>query len=170
MGLSKWKFIVLCILNRLKNDFECIVATQDVIDKVLLNSTNLINWYSDNQMEANPSEFQVLLSNEAEPTNIIINDIPIQSEPNVKLLGVQIDNRLNFSKHISIIINRASRQVICLKRLACSLDTKSKLLLYKAFVLSNFNYCPAVWHMCSSVNSNKLEKVQYRALKFVFNN
>ena len=35
--------------------------------------------------------------------------------------------------------------------------------------MSNFNYCPIVWHFCSKSSSDKLEKLHYRALKFVYN-
>ena len=34
--------------------------------------------------------------------------------------------------------------------------------------MSNFNFCPLIWHFCSKTNSDKLEKVHFRALKFIF--
>ena len=37
------------------------------------------------------------------------------------------------------------------------------------FISSNFNYCPLIWHFCSQCNTNKLEKVQERVLRFVYN-
>ena len=46
---------------------------------------------------------------------------------------------------------------------------KQDLLIFKSFIQSNFNYCPLVWHFCSKANTEKLEKLQYRALKIVFN-
>jgi hypothetical protein len=36
--------------------------------------------------------------------------------------------------------------------------------------LSNFNYCPLVWHFCGESNTKKLEKIQERALRFIYNN
>jgi len=64
---------------------------------------------------------------------------------------------------------KASRQLNCLIRLSRTLSPDVKLLLYKSFILSNFNYCPAVWHHCGSTNTRNLERLQYRALKYVFN-
>ena len=51
---------------------------------------NIIKWCSDNQMEANPSKFQVLIANEKpeKPFSISINGSQIYGEPFVKLLGV----------------------------------------------------------------------------------
>ena len=35
-------------------------------------------------------------------------------------------------------------------------------------MLSNFNFCPLSWHFCSEGNTKKIEKVQERALRFVY--
>ena len=34
--------------------------------------------------------------------------------------------------------------------------------------MSNFNFCPLICHICSKTKFDKLEKVQFRALKFIF--
>ena len=34
--------------------------------------------------------------------------------------------------------------------------------------MSNFNYCSLVWHACGVKNTRKLEKLQERALRFVY--
>ena len=34
--------------------------------------------------------------------------------------------------------------------------------------MSIFNFCPLIWHFCSKSNTEKLEKINFRALKFVF--
>ena len=40
--------------------------------------------------------------------------------------------------------------------------------MYKSFMSSNFSYCPVSWIFCGKPNSDKLEKLQERALLFVF--
>ena len=42
-----------------------------------------------------------------------------------------------------------------------------KTILMKSFILSNFNYCPLVWHFCSKRDTDKMEKIQKRALRMV---
>lgn len=44
-----------------------------------------------------------------------------------------------------------------------------KPLVYKSFIRSNFSFCPIIWHFCSKQNTEKLEKLQHRALRIVFN-
>ena len=40
--------------------------------------------------------------------------------------------------------------------------------MYKSFISSNFSYCPVSWIFCGKQNSDKLEKLQERALRFIF--
>ena len=35
--------------------------------------------------------------------------------------------------------------------------------------MSNFNFCPLSWHFRSEANTNKIEKNQERALRFIYN-
>ena len=37
------------------------------------------------------------------------------------------------------------------------------------FVFLNFNYCPLVWHFTSMTSTNKIESIQKRALRLLFN-
>ena len=75
---------------------------------------------------------------------------------------------LNFETHIANIGKKAARQINVLFRLTV-LNLETKLLIYKSFINSNFNYCPLVWHFCSKTSSDKLERIQYKALRLVFN-
>ena len=34
--------------------------------------------------------------------------------------------------------------------------------------MSNFSYCPLTWHFCSEANTAKIEKLQERALRFIY--
>ena len=86
----------------------------------------------------------------------------------LKLLGIHLDCEFKFDEHVSHIARKATRQLNCLKRVAFALPISVKLLLYKSFVLSNFSYCPAVWHHCGKKNVDMLERIQFRALKFIY--
>jgi len=49
------------------------------------------------------------------------------------------------------------------------LPFETRKSIYFAFILPHFNYCSETWHFCSKSASAKLEKVNERALLFVFN-
>ena len=50
-----------------------------------------------------------------------------------------------------------------------NITKKGKLVIYNSFIASNFSYCPLAWHFCSASSTNKLEKLQERALRFINN-
>ena len=55
-----------------------------------------------------------------------------------------------------------------MKRIGKYLNRLGRLTAYYSFILSNFNYCPVTWHYCSGNNSLKMEKIQERALRFIY--
>ena len=93
----------------------------------------------------------------------------IKSEETVKLLGVTLDYRLDFDPHISILCKKAATQLNVLKRLKNFIGFKEKKILVQSFVYSNFNYCPLVWYFSSAKSLQKIEQLQERALRFLYN-
>ena len=85
------------------------------------------------------------------------------------LLGMTIDNQLNFDKQVSLICKKVDNQLNAMIRFRKLVSTSAMLKLYKAFVMPHFLYFSAVWHFCSSRNSDKLESLNKRALRVVFN-
>ena len=122
-------------------------------------------------MQANPDKFPVLAvgkkTYEKRPT-INIQNFELTCEDSVKLLGIEIDYQLNFDTHISTICRKASQQLNIIKRLGPYLNRLNKLTIFHTFILSNFNFCPLAWHFCTEKKSKKIEKVQERALRFVY--
>ena len=145
----------------------------DTTKEVLVEESIIcIDWFKDNKMQANPDKFQAImlgLQGFLKCKSLNLNGIEIKCEDSVNLLGVTFDYMLNFDLHISKICKKAAKQINVLLRLSKFLSTETKVLIYKSFIRSNFNYCPLVWHFCSKTSSKKMEKLQYRALRLVFN-
>ena len=56
----------------------------------------------------------------------------------------------------------------CLEEAQSFLTNLNRLSIFYTFILSNFIYCPLAWHFCTEKNLRKLEKIQERALRFVY--
>ena len=87
----------------------------------------------------------------------------------VELLGIQIDDKLEFNLHISNICRSAANQLNALFRLKRFLGYKEKMILINSYFMANFNYCPLVWMFSSASSLKKIEKLQKRALRFLYN-
>ena len=83
-------------------------------------------------------------------------------------LSISIDSRPIFTDHISSCCAKAARQVNALSRISENFDLKCRKLIFQSFVLSNFTYCPIVWHFCGKQNNGEIEKVQERALRILY--
>ena len=130
----------------------------------------MLKWFKENYLQANPSKFQFIVFDKQNISHSLkINDHDIVSTGCVKLLGVSIDNQLNFKQHISIMCRKAGKQLNVLSRLSRCMSLESKMLLYQTFILSHFNYCPLVWHFCTLEDTKKIGKIQERALRYVYN-
>ena len=150
--------------------------TADDISSVMANlqydAMIYIRWFKNNGMDVNPVKFQFMIgSNQAlEQQKLRIDEnTEILSENHVKHLGVTIDNKLNFSQHVSICCSKAARQLNALGRISKQLDQETRKVIFQSFVYSNLNYCPLVWHFCGKTNYNKIKKIHERALKIVYN-
>lgn len=131
----------------------------------------MLSWFSNNFLQANPNKFQLITFskcyNNSNQMNVKVGNAMITAEPIVKLLGVHIDNTLNFNFHVSQLCKKAGFKLNALARLSNCLDFKGKMMLFNAFILSHFMYSPVVWHFCSIKDMKRIEKVQKRALRYV---
>ena len=122
-------------------------------------------------MMVNPSKFQAIIIEKKKKchTNetLKIGDKIIKASSSVKLLGVQIDDQLNFNLHISNICRSAANQLNALIRLKRFLAFEEKKTLMNSYFCSNFNYCPLVRMFSSTKSLNKIESLQKRALRFL---
>ena len=153
--------------NHLYYENQC----QNTLKYVLENDVNsATTWFENNYMCANPDKFQSIILNRdgMQSLAISVQDYTIVSNSSIKVLGVTLDNKLKFDKHISEMCTKASRQINALKRVSKYLDENCRIMIYKTFMSSTFNYCPVSWMFCGKTNLNKLEKLQEKALRFVF--
>ncbi len=91
----------------------------------------------------------MFISNDSNNTiNVNIDNTVLSPSSNIKILEVTIDERLTFNEHINIICSNAARQLNAITHLQCNLDKESRLVIYRSYIHSNFNYCPLVWHFC----------------------
>ena len=91
----------------------------------------------------------------------------IKTSSSVELLGVHIDDKLNFNLHISKISRSAANQLHALIRLQMFLNSEEKKTLINSYFYSSFNYCPLAQMFSSAKSLNKVDSWQKRALRFL---
>ena len=95
-------------------------------------------------MKANADKCHLLVTGNYK-VSANINEFEIESSDKEKLLGMSIDTRLSFGHHITFLCKKASQKLHALARIAHYMEFEKRRSLMKAFVISQFNYCPLIW-------------------------
>ena len=69
---------------------------------------NMLDWFSDNILKSNVDKCHLIASSKVQ-VDIQISDTKVTGESRVKLLGIHIDNRLNFDYDVSQLCKKASK-------------------------------------------------------------
>jgi len=142
-----------------------------LIKKLEDESNNAIEWFQNNLMIVNPDKFQAIIfnknSNNMDPHTLKFGNHVIQTSPEVSLLGIEIDSKLNFKKHIKHLVKNAGGQLNFLIRNRKFLNYDGKKVVIESFIFANFNYCPLVWHFCPPEAIKQMERIQERAFRFL---
>ena len=114
-------------------------------------------------MIVNSDKFQVVLLDKRRSDNtnieVEIGNEKISSTSSVKLLGIHLDDKLNFNEHINKICKSAGNQLNVLIQLKSFLDLKGKEVLVNGFIYSTFNYSPLVWMLPHKKSLDKIESL-----------
>ena len=124
-------------------------------------------------MSVNPDKFHGFVINRCGRYNGVFemnfSGFKITTEKIVNLLGIDIDNKLNFNNHIGTLCKKAAGQLNAICRMGNHVGRNEKSVLIQSFVQANFNYCPLVWFFTSPISLRKIERIQVRSLRILHN-
>lgn len=118
--------------------------------------------------------FTVFTSRRSIPDTLSLSygGIDISQSRVVKLLGIHLDGRLRFKRHVDEVMKKSRDAFAALRPLLkarSGLSTLNKLALYRIFVRSTLTYGIVVWNSISSTNMNRVQVVQNKALRHILN-
>ena len=140
-----------------------------VISNLEKSNNSLLNWFRENHMKANADKCNLLVSSN-ESCTAKIEDFSIKNSTEEKLLGVKFDSNLSFENHVTSLCKKASQKLHALTRISHYMDLNKRRNLMKAFITSQFSYCPLIWMSHSRSLNNKINRIHERALRLVYQN
>lgn len=100
---------------------------------------------------------------------IELNDESIPLSDSVKNLGLIIDHRFRYKKHVSNCIRSAFAKLKIIFHNRQMLNRKTKTLLCNSLVLSKLNYCDTVYGPClDSIDTNRIQCLQNACMRLIF--
>ena len=125
---------------------------------------NLFKLFLEKQRKANSDKCHLTTSKQScmnlKTVNINTGNITCE-----KLVGVEVDNKLNLDG----IIKNVSRKVSTLSRIFIFMALTKRRFLMNSFFTSQFSYCPLIWMCHSRTVNSKINKTHERCLRIVYN-
>ena len=88
-------------------------------------------------------------------------------EMELSILGVAVDIKLLWSRHISNISKNAGQRLGALRKIANKLDTAGRATVYKAQIRSIMEHACLSWMSASPTVLNQLDSIQLKALRII---
>ena len=98
---------------------------------------------------------------------IHVDDICIENVSKQKLLGVYIDENLNWSAHIDYLCSNISSKITLLRQLSQYVPQNVQKLFYQSYIIPLIDYGSVIWGSTSSSNLDWLLKLQKRAARII---
>jgi hypothetical protein len=134
---------------------------------------SLARWETRWMMQFNASKCQLLrITKNRKPiqASYSIHNHELELVDSAKYLGVHIDSKLNFNKHVDTIVKKANSTRAFLSRNISHCGRKIKSTSYKTFVRPIVEFASSSWDPHTQRNTKKIEQVQRSCARFVTGN
>ena len=101
------------------------------------------------------------------PDGFVIANTPIIRKSDARFLGVIIDEKLNWTKHVSTLKSKMARYVGIMYKIKSSLPISARLQIFHSFVQSHLNYCSLIWGFSAKSNIDSLFTKQKKGIRAV---
>jgi hypothetical protein len=95
------------------------------------------------------------------------HNLKVKMVPSLKLLGVYLNNKLNWDTHVEFLRVTCSRRLHILRRLRGLIPRSQLNLVYESIVRSLLDYACPVFTKLNKKNSKTLQNVENRAHKII---
>ena len=146
--------------------------TFDEVTRKLQNDFLILDeWFFNNFLVLNSDKchFMALGTPNTLP-NFKCKNITIKNSASEKLLGVIIDNKLDFTERLNRVRKEANLKLHALNGISRFLSPEQHVLIINASMKSIFNYCPLVWMFCYRRIIHKMNKIPERSLLSLLKN
>ena len=129
-------------------------------------------WIRANKLSLNLQKTKYMIfSNTIEtlPTDIVLDEIPLENVSHIKFLGITVDNKLSWKTHIENTIRTISRNTGVINRLKTHIPPSSLFTLYSSLILPYIHYGILAWGNTHRTLLEKLLTQQKKVLRIICN-
>jgi len=131
-------------------------------------------WFMQNGLQLNPDKSEALIMGTANQlraasslSSVKVAGVDLPVAEDVRVLGVVLDRRLTFDKHVSAVARSCKYHAQAIRHIRHLLTTDLAQTLACSLILSRIDYCNAVLYGAPSGTIHKLQRVQNNAARIV---
>ena len=135
---------------------------------------NVKTWLDANKLTLNEEKTEYMLIGSGKRLKQIRNDPIIKIRDHIikrvykkKVLGLEIDDKLQWTKHVEKQTKKISCSMAMLRKVKPYVPQATLQMIYKSFVLPYFNYCSTIWYDGNKMHAEKMLKLQKRAARVI---
>ena len=167
---QRWKYVddttLATSLNNTNPDYS---TTQSSLD-------SLSTWAEQNHVTINSQKtlllhFDFSITPTPQPS-LSLAGHTLRTVNTAKLLGITLDDRLDWHAHTQKTVQSASYRLYMLRRLrSCGMQPTELAQIYRTFILPKLTYASPAWSSSlSATQLSRLERVQKRAMRIIYSN
>ena len=140
---------------------------ENIVKLLEENADKLFDWFSNNYLKANLDKCHLLV-NTTGNIRINVSNETISNSSNQKLLRIRFNSNFRFADHVASLCKKVSQKLNALTRVGQYINFAQRRSIMKAFICSQFGYCPLVWMFHSTKINNRINSLHERALRVVY--
>src|SRR3989442_7135846 len=142
----------------------------------LMNTVNnellhLADWFALNKLSLNISKTKYMIFKsiniDSLEMGILLNEKKISHVHTTKFLGVEIDDKLSWKKHIESIEKKLSSAIFIIRKIRYKINQQTARKLYDTLILPHITYCNLIWGNTYKSNTQNILKLQKEPLGYV---
>lgn len=136
----------------------------------LINDINaILNYYESNCLEINCSKSKyMILGKPVDSMNDYLQSKNIEQCSTITYLGVYLDDELKMASQVDNICSSLAQSINALRFLKRNLSSDALIKFFHAHIQSKISYCGFVLLRARSIDIERIQRLQSKALKLVF--
>ena len=129
-----------------------------------------MKWVNSNGLALNLKKTKYMIFSRQRMTNkydFTLANVKIECKTEVRFLGVIVDDKLTWSKHIATIKSKMSRYFGIMYKIRRHIPSETRLQIFRSFVQSHLNYCSLIWGFAAKSHIDSVFSKQKSGMRAV---
>ena len=140
---------------------------ENIVKLLQKNADKLFDCFFNNCLKVNTDKCHLLVTT-TDSIRMNVRNETISNSSHQKLLGICFNSNFRFDDHVASLCKKASQKLNAPTSTAQYMNLAKRRSIMKAFICSQFRYCPLVWMFHSRKINNRINSLLERALRVVY--